>query len=212
MSEILSALEIRNLIYKYYPKNISSNSLEYEKSQENRRLLHAVQASRSDSRWLDFINETESKINQQFIDRSTYAISTPCLKSELAYNTGKHSYLVSFYCSVIADLYGFKIKNIFIDHEVRKRRIDDFSEGELQNYLKELKIKSEKHESNNPVMINQYPEELLTIILSLVATQKQIFGYNLLPVELANTVLPDVSTNLKELGKASYFDCIFCDH
>lgn len=212
MAENLYALEMGNLIYKYYPKNVSANSLEYEKTEENHRLLHAIQISKSDNRWSEFINNVQSQIKNQFLDQSTYAISTPCFKAELAYDINGRSYLIFFYCSFIGDLYGFKIKNIFTDCQVEGKRVSDFSKEELQGFIERLKIKSDNHERYNPVSVNQYPEELSEVMLALISAQKQIFNYNLLPVDLVNTVMPDVSTNLKELGKATYFDCVFTDH
>jgi hypothetical protein len=37
-------------------------------------------------------------------------------------------------------------------------------------------------------------------------------GYEPMPPEVGNTIVPDVATGLRYLGKATIFDCLFTDH
>jgi len=49
------------------------------------------------------------------------------------------------------------------------------------------------------------------IMLPLFQYQEATFAYKLLPVSLANEIVPEVATNSKPVGAASVFDCVFTD-
>lgn len=60
--------------------------------------------------------------------------------------------------------------------------------------------------------LNNHPKELIPLMDKLFHVQNKIFNYSLFPESLQNEIIQGVSTNLKEAGKTTIFDCLFTDH
>lgn len=170
------------LIYKFYPRNISSFNAEYNETSEIKKLSKAMAVPRKD--WQNFIFKMEKAFGSDYIrDRSDEEPSNRCVifiqKDNLLFEFVLH-------ISLLVKLYAYYVKK----HLVFKEAI----------YTKEIDMREND-------VFEEIEEEGRFIIQSL----KMHFAYSILSKNDYNLIVPDISTKNKDLGQATIYNAIFSD-
>ncbi|HEY4291338.1 MAG TPA: hypothetical protein VGN00_29755 [Puia sp.] len=191
----------------YYPVNIDRYSQEFDVSKEHKTLLDKLKKASGDRRWEEFIALARSNKYYDIMDCSTFGFPIPCFKANIYLTTGNDRYEIVFYVSIILDYYAFRTELLFNEPQVDI----NLSAENRKQILEAVKEQYLKHKSVFKPMLNEFPDQISHLMLPLFQYQEAAFGYKLLPVSLANKIVPGVATNSKTAGTASVFDCVFTD-
>ena len=198
---------IFDVISAYYPVNVDRYSQEFDASKEHKALLYKLKKSSEDRRWDEFIELVRSNKDYDIIDCSTFGFPIPCFKANIYLTKGNDRYEIVFYVSIILDYYAFRTELLFNEPQLD---IDLNAESRKQ-ILETAKEQYLKHKSVFKSMLNEFPDQIIHLMLPLFQYQEAAFGYKLFPVSLVNKIVPGVATNSKPAATASIFDCIFTD-
>lgn len=191
----------------YYPANVDRYSEEFDVSKEHKALLDKLKEASDDRRWEEFIDLVRSNKDYDIVDCSTFGFPIPCFKANIYLTKGNDRYQIAFYVSIILDYYAFKTELLFNEPQLDI----DLSAENRKRILEAAKEQYLKHKSVFKPMLNKFPDQISHLMLPLFQYQEAAFGYELLPVSLANEIVPEVATNSKPAGTASVFDCVFTD-
>ena len=195
--------QILNLIYNFYPINISNADEEYIETNQYINLNAKIKENVYKSEWLGWKEYLKAhKDVTNVIDFSTYSISTPCLKLSIGYFFANIRYEVKFYVSLIAPYFTIKINEL----AVTKHGI----------LLLEEEVCFQKIEKKETVYLFSNKEILNADIANNIYQMLALDIYfpNLLsfPHDWYNVQIPNLYTNNLELGKGTIFNYIFNDH
>lgn len=169
-------------IEKYYPKNISSFDATYDSTDQCVALSELKR--RFDVRWNTFIDRMILNFGNEYVmDRSDNEPGNRCV------------------------IYLYRSDLLFevVVHIARILPYFFYSAKKLLVNIAQIKTTEVRSVDNSA-----FPEirDEVEIIVKEITT---IYNYEIMPVQFANKLLPDISTKNKNLGEATIFHAVFSD-
>lgn len=185
---LISFEGLKEIVYQYYPRNLYDMEPGYELTDEFNRLVEACSnAQHNDGLWKKFLELLAKEFPENEIEDCTQLFHRdPCYrcKINLAGTSNLYRSLV-VHVSIIAPFGSVYISEITVENA-------KYSTPQISF----LPITSEDQECFARIGFNL----------------KEIFGYDLLPVELLTKVVPDVAVKNQLLNESTIFHCLFTDH
>lgn len=174
--------DIISTIYKFYPRNVSGFSEEYYSTQEYHNLSSKIAGK--DQRWDNFFADMKQKFGDEYVrDRSD---EEPCGRCVIYAFHENFVFEFVIHISSLIDYYSFY---------VRKAVINNANPG-----MQEV----------GRLVNNTFPEveSECNFILNSI---KLHYNYQLMAEDFGKMLVPDISTNNKDLGETTIFDAVFAD-
>jgi hypothetical protein len=193
-------------IKKFYPEKLSYASLEYQNTKEYNRLIQCIENAKSDERWLQFKNVLrKSKYASDFLDHTFYSVVKVSFEANDGFKNEEGSYSFFFFISMLLPFYIFKCKL------VQKPPIDftQFPKEQWPTLLDQYKTVRDEYDALHPFRYNFIPPGLEDVVQEYIEAQKASFDYSLFPTDLAEKIVPCISVDNKDVGQATFFDCLF---
>lgn len=171
---------IISLIYNFYPKNISYFDDAYYSTPEYFNLRNIIK--KEDPRWPKLVTDLSSRFRSDYVrDRTDGEPGNRCIIYTFQQEL---LYEIVIHISKMVDYHSFYVKKIFVD--------------KINIYSKELE----------KAINTGFPEieSELEFILNAI---KLHYGFPLMPRDISEIPVPDISTLQKDLGKTTIFDAVF---
>jgi hypothetical protein len=187
-----SADELVELTYQFYPKGLWDSDPGYETSAEYRRLLDARQRSaREVIRFRALLNRLHMRFPTCRIEQRLYLIPQvmdACFPAKFILPTlkedeGEHALIILL--SILAPCYALYRTLYFCKEDGSAVRAPVSFE------------------------LSVYEQPYGRAIMAEIETT---FGYERMPPEIGNVIVPGACVRHEPLGKATLFDCLFTDH
>jgi hypothetical protein len=230
--------ELLAMVYRYYPRGLSVDDLRYRESEEWRRIVaERRRAGATCESWRQLLR----RLGEQFPEYSVQnrAIHLPVGEADASYSAyvhmpvttpGEHSHSLGFLISFLVPYYIVYSTRI-VDAPEAKEENKTENDGEvtwyvgdtcyvgrrsdapahLRDELEGKKIQKPKETARRiERSLDPTPEE--QPCASWIAREiESMFGYERMPSEVGKVIVPDVATNLRSLGEATLYDCLFSD-
>jgi len=174
---------LKNLIYIFYPKNISfeKEREKYFETQEYLRLDKTLKTFQLNSKELcskNILKEFEKDYTlKNFQDFTLFEYGDKCLTFNFSIIEDRQLYTVSLLISVIAPYYAIKCQKNIIELFFSKSRIDELQEANLERRkLKEI-ISEIESVVESKLFYSKFPKELFNFVIEDVSFQEADFGY-----------------------------------
>jgi hypothetical protein len=174
---------LKNLIYIFYPKNISfeKEREKYFESQEYVRLNQILKTFQSDSKELcskNILKEFEKDYTlKNFQDFTLFEYGDKCLTFNFSIIENRQLYTVSLLISVIAPYYAIKCQKNIIELFFSESRIDELQEANLEpRKLKEIISKIESIVEKK-LLYCKFPKQFFDFVIEDISFQEMDFGY-----------------------------------
>lgn len=219
--------ELLDVVYRYYPRNMTANDPRRKKAAAERRLVAARKKAGVER---DPWSKTLRRLREKFPgnDILNNSLHLPTGEFEAAYSgklclstaPGEHAHQLGF-------LVGFLVPYYVI---FSSRIVDDVSQGNDPDkatfrFSFGWSPEDEKAEDAAPRPFVEVPlptprREIRSFELSpdeqpfastIAEDIETHWGHERMPPEVGNIVVPDVATNLRLLGEATLYDCLLSD-
>jgi len=174
---------LKNLIYFFYPKNISfeKEREKYFASEEYFRLNQTIKSFQSDSKEFyskNILKEFENDYTlKNFQDFTLFEYGDKCLTFNFSIIEDRQLYTVSLLISVIAPYYAIKCQKNIIELFFSESRIDELEQSNLESRkLKEILFEIEAIVEKK-MLYSKFPKELYNFVIEDVSFQEADFGY-----------------------------------
>ena len=225
---MITRSELLDVVYRYYPRGDVPDD-RYKETEEYRRLVAArIQAGVDREPWSALVQRLEERFPENDIHDDTLHLvsggSDACYSGRifLPKLPGEHRHSLVFLVSFVVPCYVIYSARRVDDMEAttayrasQERIVGVYVHDTLhilpaQVVKPEFRQKDESILQRTEVSFSMSPEEqpyATWIAREIEAT----YGHTLMPPEIGNVIVPDVSTNLQLLGEASLYDCLFWD-
>lgn len=181
--------EVKKIVYQYFPKNSYDTEPEYRDTAEFKRLLTVCQTAEKDNKlWNNFLQEISEEFKgYELEDCTQFFHFDRCHRCKINLPQefeGVYRSLV-IHVSIIAPLSSV--------------------------YLSEVRLKNERYSQPEVSFQSNRPEDDEYYSKALLSLEKQ-FHYEMLPLELGSTIIPDVAVGNQLLNETTVFHCLFTDH
>ena len=191
--------KILNQIYKYYPKNVSFNSKEYQNSPEYQRQMQKRKTAYNDLKYKQYLEKKLEKIFKGFAVRDwTDLESYNCYEYRILLHKNQEI------CDDDTDLIiclGNERSDIFLFISILEKYY----------YLTINKTKytplNKKWNFENTDEDTEYFENEVKNLRNFLQDE----NYTELSGKTAKTIIDNIETELKEAGDTKVFDCLFTD-
>lgn len=174
---------LKNLIYIFYPKNISfeREQVKYFASEEYIRLNQILTTFQSDSKELcskNILKEFENDYTlKNFKDFTLFEYGDKCLTFNFGFIEDSELYTVSLLISVLVPYYTIKCQKNIIELVFSEARIAELQEASLEKRkLNDIILKIESIVEEK-LFYNKFPNEMLNFIVEDISFQEADFGY-----------------------------------
>jgi hypothetical protein len=169
-------------IEEYYPKNISSFDAKYDSTDQCVALSELKR--QFDVRWSTFIDRMISNFGSEYVvDRSDNEPGNRCV---IYLYRGDLLFEVVVHISRILPYFFYSAKKLLVNMaQIRTTKVQSINNGAFSEILDEVE--------------------------NTVKAIKAIYNYQIMPVELAHTLVPHISTKNKGLQEATIFHAVFAD-
>lgn len=229
--------EFIGIVYSYYPRGLLSNDPQYNETEEYRRLVAVRrQAGANNEPWRAMLQRLSNKFPDNSVQNRSLHLPTgswdacysACLY--LAPAPGEYHHTVGFLVSFLVPYYVIYSSRTVNNHEkmdemkANPAAPNQYASVSLADFpdtmfiLPACIVKPEFIEPDPPIQAyrNNISFSLSSdeqpygewIARDIEATWT---GYERMPPEVGNVIIPDVSTNGKLLGEATLFNCLFSD-
>lgn len=235
-----SVNELTGIVYCYYPRGLLTNDPRYEEAEEHRRLVAARRQAGADNEpWRAMLKRLGDQFPENSVqNRSLHlpgggwdACYSACLYLPTA--PGEHHHTVGFMVSFLAPYYVIYSSRTVDDlekiEEMKARRAKPARYASVNiipntlvilpawmaKILPACMVESEPSPPmeayRNVINFDLSPDErpyAAWIAQDIEAT----WGYEPMPPDVGKVIVPDVATNLRLLGEATLYDCLFTDN
>jgi hypothetical protein len=222
--------ELIDIVRLYYTRGVSNDDPRYKETEEYLRLAAARRRAGADCKaWRSMLQ----KLGRQFpenaiMDHSAHLPTghyDACYYGtiELPNGVGEHSHSLGFLVSFLVPYYC--VYSLRIVEDVEKTEAVRASQEraacvfvhDTMYVLPANIVKPEILAQQRPLQVLRHdisfelsPDEQpygASIVQEIEAT----WGYARMPPEVGNVIVPDVATNLRSIGEATLYDCLFSD-
>ncbi|QOG04818.1 hypothetical protein [Flavobacterium sp. MDT1-60] len=175
--------DLKNIVYAFYPKNISYNAENdrYIVTEEFQRLNQVIndfdckyKKSISEKILKEFENDYTLK---NFQDFTLFHWGDRCMTFNLSIIENRELYTVSLLISVLAPYYTIKCQKNMIELLFSESRIAELEEKNLEKRnLKDIILKIESIVEEK-LLYNKFPNEILNLIVEDISFQEAEIGY-----------------------------------
>jgi len=232
--------ELTDIVYRYYPRRLLTNEPRYEKSEEYRRLVAARRhAGANNEPWRAILKRLGEQFPENSVQNRSLHLpsgrSDACYSAHLSLPTntpGEHYHDLGFLVSFLVPYYVvYSLRNVddlIKIEEMKARRAEPARSVSvfikdtlvilpawmgkiLPASMVEPEPAAPIEAYRNDISFDLSPDEqpyATRIVQEIEATWE---GYERMPPEVGKVVVPDVVTNLRWLGQATLYDCLFSD-
>jgi hypothetical protein len=221
---------------RYYPSGIESHDPRYKESEEHARL---VTARRGAGARRDVWRAMLDRLSKQFPDRDVYDDVLACPPEWLRAGyegsiflpeaTGEHGHTVAFMVSFLAPYYLVCSTRTVDDPEAeaaRRAKHEKFVTFCIDNVFwalhrgmvtPEFAAEADKAWEAEHTMATRrdisfaFTPDEQPYAESIAREIEAVYGFERMPPEVGNIIVPDVSVGGRLLGEARLFDCLFSD-
>lgn len=184
----MSFEDIKNIIYRYYPKSFYNTEPGYQDTVEFKRLVEVCsRAGNSSKLWADFLTLLRDKFGGYEIEDWTQLFHyDPCYRCKInLLEDGMIFRSLIVHVSIIAPLGSIYLSEV---------RLDNGRYTQPKISFKPITLEDQKY---------------FSIIYSSL---KEVFGYELLPIEQVMVTVSDIAVRNQLLNESTVFHCLFTDH
>ncbi|WP_438032763.1 hypothetical protein [Sorangium sp. So ce204] len=223
-----SAKELLDVVYKYYPRGIDLvdevDVQRYKESEEYARIVQARRRAAADERWPALLRRIEERFPDTIVMNDSFHLPTGALDASYSFSVSLPnttdsrtlwfhvSFLVPYYLVYSWRLVRFvrrpeKFRFVFggVNFFVSRSPLDP----ELVSDLRDEKLHSVTF-SEAYVSFDLLADEL-PYAEWIARDVEMSFGCERMPPEIGTILVPDVAVNLRNLGEATLYDCLFAD-
>ncbi|WP_437924717.1 hypothetical protein WMF37_37695 [Sorangium sp. So ce291] len=232
--------ELLNVVHRHYPRRVPYEDLGRVQTEEDRRLVDARRRAGADcERWLGMLRRLREQFPENEVDNFSVHLATgshdACYSGSLYLpkTTGEHRHAIELRVSFLVPYYIIYSSRLVDDPEEIEREktlrvappraVSIFVHDTvyiLPAWVGKL-IRLVKPELVEPPSVEDKPtRQVICFDLSpdeqpyAAGIAREIearWGYERMPPEVGNVVVPDVATNLRRLGEGRLYDCLFSD-
>ncbi|WP_437895666.1 hypothetical protein [Sorangium sp. So ce124] len=232
--------ELFNVAYRYYPRRVPYEDLGRARTEENRRLVEARRlAGANCKRWLGMLRRLREQFPENEVDNFSAHLAMGshdgCYSGSLYLpkTTEEHRHAIELRVSFLVPYYIVYSSRLVDDFEgiERKKSLRATPPRAVTIFVHDTAyilpawvgklIKLDKPELVEPPSMEDKPtRQVISFELSpdeqpyaagIAQEIEATWGYERMPPEVGNVVVPDVATNLRHLGEARLYDCLFSD-
>jgi len=227
--------ELKDVVYRYYPRGISELDPTRVETDENRRLVEARrQAGAECGRWRDMLR----RIGDQFPERGISNLSVhlvtggsdACYSGSLSLpdHTPERWHHIDFMVSFLVPYYIVFSSRVFDDlEEIERIKARSASAGDtvalfFGDTVFVLPSDMVKPEFREPPPLPKFRPRRRDTSFDFSAEEQSYaaciaqeieatWGYERMPPDVGSVIVPDVATDHRLLGEATLYDCLFSD-
>jgi len=223
--------ELIGVAHRYYPRGVSSDDPRYKETEEYHRLVAARRQAGADNEpWRAVLRRLGDHFPKSGVQDGSLHLPTGGLGASysgdiyLPNAPGEHYHTVGFQVSFLAPYYIVYSSRVVDDLEKTEALrasqdpyacvfVDDTCHILPASVVKpEFRAKEERLPvRRRDLSLDPSPDEqpyAAWIARDIEAT----WGYERMPPEVGKVVVPDVATNLRNLGEATLYDCLLSDY
>jgi hypothetical protein len=222
--------ELIGIAHCYYPQGVPGEDLRYRETEENRQLVAARRgAGANNERWRAMLRRLGEHFSESTVQDGSLHLPTGALGASysgdiyLPNDPGEHSHTVGFQVSFLAPYYIVYSSRVLDDQRTDALRasqdpyacvfVDDTCHILPASVVKPEFLAQEERlfARRQDIRFEFSPAE--QIYAARIAEEiETTWGYERMPPEVGNVVVPDVATNLRVLGEATLCDCLLSDY
>lgn len=230
-----SVEELFDIVYRYYPREVSDGDPNRVQTEENRRLVNARRQAGADcNRWLDMLRRLGDQFPERGISNLSIHLVTggldACYKGSLSLpdytNDCWHtvdfwvSFLVPYYIvfssRVVEDLEEFERMKAYL---ASPKDTVDLYFGDTMFVLPSTMVKPEfrqppplpKFRPRRRDTSFDFSADEQSYAACITQEIEATWGYERMPPDVGKVVVPNVETNQRHFGEATLYDCLFSD-
>lgn len=234
-----SVEELIEIVYSYYPRGLPSDDPRYRETDEYRRLMAARRrAGASNEPWRAMLRRLGDHSPEHSVEDRSLHLQTGKLDAcyagalSLPSNTpGEHYHYLGFMVSFLVPYYAvYSARSVDDIEEIERMRARGAPHaftffvhdtmyilpawvGKLVRLFKPEQIEprpTEDTPARQVIGFDLSPDEQ-PFAAWIAEDIKATWGYERMPPEIGNVVVSEVATNLRPLGEARLYDCLFSD-
>ncbi|WP_438025430.1 hypothetical protein [Sorangium sp. So ce233] len=232
--------ELFSVVYRYYPRRVPYEDPGRVQTEEDRRLVDARRRAGADcERWLGMLRRLREQFPDNKIDSLSGHLVTgshdACYAGSLYLPkaTGEYRHTVELRVSFLVPYYIVYSSRLVEDREEIEREktlratppravtifVHDTAYvlpawvGKLIRLIKPELVEPpsvEDEPTRQVICFDPSPDEQ-PYAAGIAEEIEATWGYERMPPEIGAVVVPDVATNLRRLGEARLYDCLFSD-
>jgi hypothetical protein len=231
--------ELTGIVYRHYPRGLLSNDPRYAASEQYRRLEAARrQAGADNEAWQVMLKRLVVQFPENSVLNRSLHLPTGSLDAcysaclDLPAAPGEQYHSVGFFVSFLVPYYViYSLRSVDDLEEIERMKasrvkpvrhahlcikntlfiLPDWMVKILPDCMVETEPPSPMEAHRNVISFDLSPDEHpygAWISQDIEATWG---GYERMPPEVGKVIVPDVATNLRWLGEATLYDCLFSD-
>lgn len=237
-----STEELMRIVYRYYPRGLLADDLRYTQSEEYRRLEAARRrAGAENDLWRTMLRRLGDHFPQNSVQNRSLHLPAggcdACYSARIYLSTnvpGEYYHHIGFLVSFLAPYYlVYSVRCVDDLEEMGRRKAHAATPPRhisvgiggdtmliLPAWLSKL-IKLVKPERLDPSPPMEVKRQAIAFDFStdehpyaawIAQDIEAIWGYERMPSEIGKLNVPDVATNLRNLGEATLYDCLLSDN
>ncbi|XXT21530.1 hypothetical protein WME94_08195 [Sorangium sp. So ce429] len=223
-----STQELLGVVYKYYPRGIDLvddvDIQRYKESEEYSRIVAARRCAAADERWPALLSRIEERFPSSVVVNDSFHLPAGSLDASYSFSVSlpgaTDSQTLWFHVSFLVPYY-----LVYSWHRVRfARRPEKFRLvlGGINFFVSRSPLDPELISDLGDERMNSVTVEEAYAGFDLLADElphaewiareiEMSFGCERMPPEIGTILVPDVAVNLRTLGEATLYDCLFTD-
>ncbi|WP_437618779.1 hypothetical protein [Sorangium sp. So ce1151] len=223
-----STKELLDVVYKHYPHGIDlvdeADIQRYKESEEYARIVSARRRAAADERWPALLRRIEERFPSSIVMNDSLHLPTGSLDGSYSFSVSLPSTTDSrtlwFHVSFLVPYY--LVYSWRLVRFVRRPEKFRFVLGDVNFFVSGSPRDPELVSDVNDERLNSVTFEEAYVSFDLSADElpyaewiasdiEATFGCERMPPEIGTILVPDVAVNLRNLGEATLYDCLFTE-